>query len=101
MERLIFQGFLEMLTGENADLWCEALRRDLGKPRQEAMTMEVEYTANCVRTALRNLDSWMRDEHTEKSTLTLLVMKLFYGKYFLSFKKTFFVENTVFILHFL
>ncbi len=64
-----------MLTGENADLWCEALRRDLGKPRQEAMTMEVEYTANCVRTALRNLDSWMRDEHTEKSTLTLLVRK--------------------------
>ncbi len=66
------QAFLDMFTGANADLWCAALRRDLSKPRQEAMTMEVEYNANVCRTALRHLDEWAADETTEKSTLTLL-----------------------------
>lgn len=63
---------IDLFSGENVDLWAEALRKDLGKPRQEAVTLEIEYNANIARTALREVSSWVKDEHTDKSTLTLL-----------------------------
>ncbi len=79
------QGFLEMFSGDNVDLWCEALRKDLNKPRQvedflnvgnggftylfffqEAITMEVEYNANVARHALRELDNWLEENNNKK-----------------------------------
>ncbi len=65
------KGMLKLFT-ENTDTWCRALKSDLGKPRQESMTMEVEYTANLVRGALNNLDDWVKDEYVEKTLLTLM-----------------------------
>ncbi len=65
------KGMLKLFT-ENTDTWCRALKSDLGKPRQESMTMEVEYSANIVRGALNHLDDWVKDEYVEKTLLTLM-----------------------------
>lgn len=57
---------------ENQDEIADALHKDLRKPKQEAICLEVEYTANFVRNALYNIDKWVKDEYVEKNLLTLL-----------------------------
>ena len=57
---------------ENESLFCEALAKDLRKPKQEALSLEVEFLRNDVRGCLNNLSSWVQDHNVEKNIVTLM-----------------------------
>lgn len=65
------QGLLRMYD-ENESLFCEALAKDLRKPKQEALSLEVEFLRNDVRGCLNNLSSWVQDHNVEKNIVTLM-----------------------------
>ncbi len=60
------------MVQDNEELLCDALGKDLHKPKQEAQCLELENIANMVRHALAHLDEWVQDEYTEKTLLTIL-----------------------------
>ncbi|GAV08685.1 hypothetical protein RvY_18344-2 [Ramazzottius varieornatus] len=64
------EGLLKFLN-ENVDLLCDALWKDLHKPRQECIVTEIEITKNEILVALANLKKWMSPKPTEKSLATL------------------------------
>ncbi|XP_055353733.1 aldehyde dehydrogenase, dimeric NADP-preferring-like [Paramacrobiotus metropolitanus] len=57
---------------ENTDTLCEALWKDLHKPRQEAILTEIEIVKNEIRKCLHDLKKWMGPHPVEKSISTLM-----------------------------
>ncbi|CAG0916169.1 unnamed protein product, partial [Notodromas monacha] len=57
---------------ENEEEFCEALAADLKKNPSETRITEVEFGKNAIRTALFELDSWMKPVYTKKNLLTLM-----------------------------
>jgi len=57
---------------ENESLFCDALAKDLRKPKQEAVSLEVEYLRNDVRGCINNIHSWVQDQPVEKNIVTLM-----------------------------
>jgi len=64
-------NFLRLLD-ENASVFASALAKDLHKPEQEALSMELEYVRNDVRGVLNNFEDWVQDHHVEKNIVTML-----------------------------
>ena len=48
------------------------MKEDLNKPTMEAISFEIEYNRNVVRSCLYDLDRWVADEFVEKNLVTLL-----------------------------
>ena len=48
------------------------MKEDLNKPTMEAISFEIEYNRNVVRSCLYDLDTWVADEFVEKNLVTLL-----------------------------
>jgi len=65
------QNLLKMLD-ENEAAICEALGKDLRKPKQECISLEIEYMRNDVRGCINNIESWIADYYVEKNIVTLL-----------------------------
>lgn len=65
------QGLLKFLD-ENVDLLCDALWKDLHKPRQECIVTEIEITKNEILVALANLKKWMAPKPVRTSVFVLL-----------------------------
>lgn len=63
---------LYKLIDENEKQFVEALRRDLKKPRFEAVMTEVDFVLNDIRSALNNLSSWMKPKYVSKCFVTLV-----------------------------
>lgn len=63
---------LYKLLEENEHDFVEALRSDLKKPRFESMMTEVDFVMNDIRSALNNLDSWVRPKFVSKCFVTLV-----------------------------
>lgn len=57
---------------ENESFFVEALRCDLRKSRFESIMTEVDYVLNDIRSALNNLDSWMKPKFVSKCFVTLV-----------------------------
>ena len=64
MEQL--RNLLRMMD-ENESLLCEALYKDLRKPKQESITFEINYIKNDVRGCINNINKWVADDHVEKN----------------------------------
>jgi len=64
-------NLLKMLD-ENEGAICEALGKDLRKPKQECISLEIEYMRNDVRGCINNIESWIADYYVEKNIVTLL-----------------------------
>ena len=54
------KSLLKMLD-ENEAVLCEALGKDLRKPKQECISLEIEYLRNDVRGCINNIESWIAD----------------------------------------
>jgi len=65
------QNLLRMMD-ENESLLCEALYKDLRKPKQESITFEINYIRNDVRGCINNIRKWVADNYVEKNIVTLL-----------------------------
>ncbi|TRY79592.1 hypothetical protein TCAL_11732 [Tigriopus californicus] len=65
------EQFLKLLD-ENEEILVQALFQDLHKPKQEAITFEVEFTRNVIRGCLAQVDQWPQDEHVAKNLLTIM-----------------------------
>ena len=65
------QNLLRMME-ENETLICEALHKDLRKPRQESMALEIGYIKNDIRGIINNVHKWVADNYVEKNIVTLL-----------------------------
>lgn len=65
------QQFLKLLD-ENEEILVQALYQDLHKPKQEAITFEIEFTRNVIRGCLAQVDNWPKDEYVEKNLLTIM-----------------------------
>jgi len=65
------KNLLRMMD-ENESLLCEALYKDLRKPKQESITFEINYIRNDVRGCINNIHSWVADRYVEKNIVTLL-----------------------------
>uniref|UniRef100_A0A6G1SHX4 Aldehyde dehydrogenase n=1 Tax=Aceria tosichella TaxID=561515 RepID=A0A6G1SHX4_9ACAR len=63
---------LYKLLEENESDFVEALKKDLKKPRFESVMTEVDFVLNDIRSALNNLDSWMRPKFVSKCFVTLV-----------------------------
>lgn len=63
---------LYRMLEENELEFVEALRCDLRKPRFESMMTEVDYVLNDIRSALNNLDHWMKPKFVSKCFVTLV-----------------------------
>ena len=58
------ENLLKMLN-ENEAAICEALGKDLRKPKQECISLEIDYMRNDVRGCNNNIESWMSDYYVE------------------------------------
>jgi len=65
------EGLLRMMD-ENEKIICEALYKDLRKPRQESMALEIGYIKNDIRGCINNVHKWVADNHVEKNIVTLM-----------------------------
>lgn len=63
---------LYKLLDENEAQFVEALKLDLKKPRFESIMTEVDFVLNDIRSALNNLDAWMRPKYVAKCFVTLV-----------------------------
>lgn len=63
---------LYKLLEENEHEFVEALRSDLKKPRFESMMTEVDFVLNDIRSALNNLDAWVKPKFVSKCFVTLV-----------------------------
>jgi aldehyde dehydrogenase (NAD+) len=57
---------------ENSDLFVEAIKKDLRKPKWESLSTEINYLRNDVVGCLRDVRAWVKPIKTEKSIMTLL-----------------------------
>lgn len=57
---------------ENTATFAAALAKDLRKPKQEAVALEVEGLKNDVRGCINNFEDWAKDHYVEKNTLTMM-----------------------------
>eukprot|EP00123_Amoebidium_parasiticum_P016442 comp23434_c1_seq1/m.39018 comp23434_c1_seq1/g.39018 ORF comp23434_c1_seq1/g.39018 comp23434_c1_seq1/m.39018 type:complete len:506 (-) comp23434_c1_seq1:166-1683(-) len=57
------------LLDENEELFYEALRHDLMKPRFEMRFTEIELVKGEIATALRELDHWVKPRHVSKKII--------------------------------
>jgi len=60
------------LLDDNEAVLCEALGKDLKKPKQECITLEIEYLRNDVRGCINNIEKWMADNYVEKNIVTMM-----------------------------
>ena len=60
------------MMDENEKIICEALYKDLRKPRQESMALEIGYIKNDIRGCINNVHKWVADNHVEKNIVTLM-----------------------------
>eukprot|EP00092_Neocalanus_flemingeri_P035637 GFUD01038800.1.p1 GENE.GFUD01038800.1~~GFUD01038800.1.p1 ORF type:complete len:510 (-),score=146.39 GFUD01038800.1:299-1828(-) len=65
------ENLLKMLD-ENEAAICEALGKDLRKPKQESICLEIEFLRNDVRGCINNIESWMADYYVEKNIVTMM-----------------------------
>ena len=65
------EGLLRMMD-ENEKIICEALHKDLRKPRQESMALEIGYIKNDIRGCINNVYKWVADNYVEKNIVTLM-----------------------------
>lgn len=63
---------LYKLLQENEHQFVEALKADLMKSRFESIMTEVDFVLNDIRSALNNLDSWVKPEYVSKCFVTLV-----------------------------
>lgn len=63
---------LYKLLEENESEFVKALKCDLKKPRFESIMTEVDFVLNDIRSALNNLDSWIRPKYVSKCFVTLV-----------------------------
>lgn len=63
---------LYKLLEDNEHQFVEALRSDLKKPRFESMMTEVDFVMNDIRSALNNLNSWVKPKFVAKCFVTLV-----------------------------
>jgi aldehyde dehydrogenase (NAD+) len=64
-------GLKQMVT-ENEDRMCDALYKDLRKPKLEAKMAETTYTLNEINTALSSLDTWMKPTKVSKNITQIM-----------------------------
>ncbi|KAK9883429.1 hypothetical protein WA026_001603 [Henosepilachna vigintioctopunctata] len=57
---------------DNVDDLCDALYKDLRKPRTECITNEIEFTLNEIKNLLWNLDEYANPEYPEKGFVNML-----------------------------
>ncbi|XP_045477791.1 aldehyde dehydrogenase, dimeric NADP-preferring-like [Harmonia axyridis] len=57
---------------DNQDELCEALYKDLRKPKTEAILCEIQFTLNEIKNLLWNLDDYAKTEHPEKGFVNML-----------------------------
>ena len=65
------EALLKMMD-ENEKIICEALYKDLRKPKQESMALEIGYIKNDIRGCINNVHNWVADRHVEKNIVTLM-----------------------------
>lgn len=65
-----FLKSLRLMFDENLEKMCEALNKDLGRPRQEAITLELNLIRNEIVLTLENLKAWMKPDRPSKSLVT-------------------------------
>jgi len=65
------RAVLRMLE-ENEAVLCEALGKDLRKPKQECITLEIEYLRNDLRGCINNVEKWVADNYVEKNIVTMM-----------------------------
>jgi len=65
------KNLLRMME-ENEQLICEALYKDLRKPKQECLALEIHYVENDIRGIINNIHKWVADNHVEKNMVTLM-----------------------------
>jgi acyl-CoA reductase-like NAD-dependent aldehyde dehydrogenase len=65
------EGLLRMFR-ENEALLCEALHKDLRKPKHEALSTEVDFLKNDVIGALRHVREWATPTPADKTVQSLL-----------------------------
>ena len=65
------EALLKMMD-ENEKIICEALYKDLRKPKQESMALEIGYIKNDIRGCINNVHKWVEDKHVEKNIVTLM-----------------------------
>ena len=53
---------IDRMVDENKAEFCEALRKDLNKPEQETIIMELGLLKNSITHALANIDSWTKPQ---------------------------------------
>lgn len=63
---------LYKLLDENEKQFVDALRCDLKKPRFESIMTEVDFVLNDIRSALNNLDAWIKPKFVSKCFVTLV-----------------------------
>lgn len=63
---------LYKLLDENENAFVEALKADLKKPRFESVMTEIDFVLNDIRSALNNLDCWMKPKFVSKCFVTLV-----------------------------
>ena len=68
---MVDRNLLRMME-ENEDILHEALHKDLRKPKQESVTMEINYVKNDVRGCINNVHSWVADNYVEKNIVTMM-----------------------------
>ncbi|XP_023334243.1 aldehyde dehydrogenase family 3 member B2 isoform X2 [Eurytemora carolleeae] len=71
MRMIQLKNLLRMLD-EKSSIFAAALAKDLRKPNQEALCLEVDYLKNDVRGCINNIGDWTQDNYVEKNILTLL-----------------------------
>ncbi|XP_044758182.1 aldehyde dehydrogenase, dimeric NADP-preferring-like [Coccinella septempunctata] len=57
---------------DNEDELCEALYKDLRKPKTESILCEIQFTLNEVKNLLWNLDEYAKTEYPEKGMVNML-----------------------------
>ena len=65
------EALLKMMD-ENEEIISEALYKDLRKPRQESICLEIGYIKNDIRGCINNVHTWVQDKHVEKNIVTLM-----------------------------
>lgn len=63
---------LYKLLEDNEREFVEALKSDLRKPRFESIMTEVDFVLNDIRSALNNLERWMRPKFVSRCFVTLV-----------------------------
>ena len=65
------RALIRMLD-ENTEVLCDALKKDLGKPRMESMMLEIGFVRSDTALTLNNLDKWTKPQAAKKNLMTML-----------------------------